>query len=196
MRLPDLVRRHPAVSGFTAAHLVVFTVIGIALERPFVWVYLPLMAASIAAVMVIDRRAGPLPGAVLWALSAWGLMHLAGGLLGDPSGRTSILYNWWLVDGWVRYDQVVHGYGIAVVTIALAHSARRSDRPVLRGFAWGQAIGVGNEVVENVFARLVEGSNVGDAVNTAWDLAWHLVGGAAAVVWMVRAGFPAISDRE
>jgi hypothetical protein len=188
--LADLVRRHPAPSAFTGAHIAVFTAIGIALERPFLWVYLPLMVASIAAVVVVDRKAGPLPGAVLWLLSVWGALHLAGGLVGDPSGRSTILYNWWLLDGWLRYDQVVHGFGIAVVTVALAHAARRRERPVLRGFVWGQAIGVGNEVVENVFARLVEGSNVGDAVNTAWDLGWHVIGGAAAVVWMWRVGFP------
>ena len=188
--LTDLVRRQPVVAAFTGGYVAIFTIVGIALGRPFVWIYLPLMVASIAAVVMVDRRAGPLPAAVLWTLSVWGALHLAGGLLGDPSGRSSILYNWWLVDGWLRYDQVVHGYGIAVATVALTHAARRRDRPVLRGFVWAQGIGVGNEVVENVFARLVEGSNVGDAVNTTWDLVWHLIGGMAAVAWMVRARFP------
>jgi len=186
----DLLRREPWLAGFTVAHVAAFTVVGVALERPFLWVYMPLLAAAAIVVVLIDRRGGPLPGALLWMLSLWAAAHLAGGLLGDPSGRRDILYNWWLVDGLLRWDQVVHGFGIGVVTVVVVFAARRSQRPWVVGLVWGQGIGVGNELVENTFATFVEGSNVGDAVNTAWDMAFHLIGGAAALLWMWRTGFP------
>lgn len=182
--LVALGRREPVITAFTTAHVVTLTAVGVALDRRFVWIYFPLMLASIAAVVIIDRRAGPMPRSVLWALSIWAMAHLAGGLLGDPSGEADLLYNWWLVDGVLRFDQVVHGYGIAVATLAIASVARST--PIRTGFVWGQLIGAGNEAVENVFAALVEGSNVGDGVNTLWDLAFHLIGGVAAVVIMRR----------
>jgi hypothetical protein len=53
-----------------------------------------------------------------------------------------------------------------------------------------QVVGVVNETAENIFALFVEGSNVGDAVNTAWDIIWHLVGALVAVIWMSRRGIP------
>ena len=188
-RLRQLTRREPAVAVFTVLHIVVMSWLGVALGRSFVWIYLPLMVASVAAVVFVDGRFGPLRRSDLWLLSVWALLHLAGGILGDPSGIKDILYSWWLVDGVLKYDQVVHGYGIAVATVALTHAAARSGvrRPLMVGAVVAQAIGVGNEIVENVFAAFVESSNVGDAVNTAWDLTFHLIGGTIAVAVLLRA---------
>ena len=129
-------------------------------------------------------------------LSIWGAGHLAGALLGDPSGKRDILYSWWLLDGVLRYDQIVHGFGIATVTLAIAYASRRSPNAILRGFLWGQAVGVGNEIIENVFAALVDGSNVGDAVNTTWDLVFHVIGGTAAVFWLRRRGYSTTENRS
>ncbi|MDX1689771.1 MAG: hypothetical protein R3290_01985 [Acidimicrobiia bacterium] len=192
----SLVRREPLVASFTAAHVVTMATLGTVWGRTFTWIYVPLLLASIAAVVFVDARFGPLPSSDLWLLSVWALAHMAGGLLGDPSGESDILYNWWIVDGVLKFDQVVHGYGIGVATVALVHAAERSDaaRPLVVGALWAQGIGVGNEVVENVFAAFVDSSNVGDAVNTTWDLVWHLIGGAVAVVvlrWRRPARTPA-----
>jgi hypothetical protein len=55
-------------------------------------------------------------------------------------------------------------------------------------------VGLVNETAENVFALFVENSRVGDAVNTAWDLGWHLIGGLAAAAWVVVTGIPATPD--
>ena len=183
-----LIRREPAVAAFTAVHVVVMAVLGSVWGRSFTWIYVPLLVASIAAVVIIDGRVGGLPRSDLWLLSIWALAHMSGGLLGDPSGQKEILYNWWLVDGVLKFDQVVHGYGIAVATVTLVHAAERgrSAHPLRTGVLWAQAIGLGNEVVENVFAAIVETANVGDAINTAWDMAYHVIGGAVAVVILVR----------
>jgi len=42
----------------------------------------------------------------------------------------------------------------------------------------------------------VKTSNVGDAVNTMWDLAWHVIGAAVAVLWMRRYGVPGAAGAE
>jgi hypothetical protein len=185
-----LLRRTPAVALFTLVHVVVFTIVGLARNQTFLWIYLPALAASIAIVVWIDHRWGPIPVVLLWLLSIWAAMHLAGGLAADPSGQRAILYNWWLIDGYLRYDQVVHGFGIGAATALLAFAARDTDRPLVWGFVLAQVVGVVNETAENIFAAFVEESNVGDWVNTAWDIIWHLVGALVAVIWMGRRGIP------
>ena len=66
-------------------------------------IYLGVMAVLIASVTVVHRRVNFHP-LVLWGLSLWGLLHLAGGLVPVPEswpieGRTPVLYNLWLIPG-------------------------------------------------------------------------------------------------
>jgi len=191
-----LLRRTPAVAWFTAAHLAVFTIVGLVRGQTFLWIYLPALAASIAVVVWIDDRFGPIPTVLLWLLSIWAAMHLAGGVAPDPSGKREILYNWWLIDGYLKWDHVVHGFGIGAATAVLAFAARNADRPLAWGFVLAQGVGLVNETAENIFAAFVEGSNVGDAVNTAWDLFWHLAGALIAVIWMSQRGIPGTAELE
>jgi hypothetical protein len=100
----------------------------------------------------------------------------------------------WFIDGVLRYDQVVHGFGIAAATAVLVTAARDTERPLFWGFLWAQVIGLVNESVENLFALFVESSNVGDAVNTAWDLAWHVIGGTIAVTVIAYRGIPTVEE--
>ena len=186
--LSGLLRRERAIAVFVVGLIVVFTIVGLVRSQVFLWVYLPALLASIGVVAWIDRRWGPLPSILLWMLSVWAGLHLAGGLAANPTGKTEILYGMWIIDGVFRWDQLVHGFGIAAATAVFVYAARATTRPLLWGFLWGQVPGLVNETVENVFAHFVDGSNVGDAVNTAWDLGWHLIGGLVAVGWIARRG--------
>jgi hypothetical protein len=189
-----LFRREPAIALFLASGTLVFSVVGVVRSQVFLWIYLPALVASVAIVVWIDHSRGPIPGFLLWLLAIWAVMHLAGGLAANPTGETSILYGMWIVDGILRYDQLVHGFGIAAATAVLVTAARTTDRPLLWGFFWAQVIGVVNETAENVFAHFVEESNVGDAVNTAWDLGWHVIGGLVAVAIIAYRGIPAVEE--
>jgi len=188
--LAALVRREWPIALLLAVATVVFTIVGLVRQEAFLWVYLPALAASVAIVVFVDHRWGPIPSVVLWMLIIWAALHLAGGLAANPTGRTDILYGMWLVDGMLRWDQMVHGFGAFVATVVFVVAARDTDHPLLWGFVWGQVPGVVNETVENIFAQFVEDSNVGDAVNTAWDFGWQLIGGTIAVVWIAMRGIP------
>jgi hypothetical protein len=189
-----LVRREPAVSLFLAVSTAVSIVVGLVRGQAFLWIYLPLLVACVVIVGYIDQTRGPIPGFLLWLLAVWAVMHLAGGLAANPTGNTRILYGMWIIDGALRYDQVVHGFGIATATAVFVTAARTTGSPLLWGFFWGQMIGIGNEAVENVFSRFVANSNVGDAVNTAWDLGWHLIGGTIAILVIARRGIPTVQE--
>lgn len=191
--LGRLVRREPEVAAVLFAGTVALSAVGVVRGIWFVWVYLPALVASVGIVVVIDHLRGPIPGILLWLLAAWALLHLAGGLAANPKGDSEILYGMWIVDGVLRFDQVVHGFGIGVATATLAYATRESSRPLLWGFVLAQGIGAVNEAAENVFAVFVEDSNVGDVYNTLGDLAWHLIGSAIAAGWMVRRGIPGVA---
>jgi len=188
--LATLMRRNPGPALLLAGFVITFTVVGLVRGVWFLWIYLPALAACVGIVAAIDRRRGPLPGSLLWPLVVWAGMHLAGGLAPNPTGESEILYGMWLIDGVLRYDQLVHGFGIAAATVVFAYAARHSDRPLFWGFVLSQMVGLVNETVENLFAAFVEDSNVGDIVNTMGDLVWHLIGAAVATLWMARRGIP------
>ena len=100
--MPDASPSSPAphwpigVVVFTAAYLSAAAA-GVLLtgNREFVF-YLVIMLALVAGIGAIHRRVGFSRG-VLWALSLWGLSHMAGGLVPVPES--------WPADGGHRVDR-------------------------------------------------------------------------------------------
>ena len=170
--------------------------------------YLIVMCVLIVATALVHRRVRLSQGA-LWGLSLWGLAHMAGGLAPVPrswpiNGEEHVLYNWWLIPGWLKYDQAVHAYGFGLTTwicwqALKAAFARRGVvvRPTLGLLtlcaAGGMGFGAANEVVEFILTLLLPSTNVGGYYNTGWDLVSNLVGClfAAAVIYF----WPASTSR-
>ncbi len=176
-------------------------------NREFVF-YIVVMAVLIAVIMLVHRRVG-LSGPLLWALSVWGMLHMAGGLLPIPktladSDGQSVLYSLWLIPGRLKYDQVVHAYGFGVTTWLCWHVLRRTLRGqdgrapqptfgmlVLCGAA-GMGFGALNEVIEFAAVLTIPNTNVGGYENTGWDLVSNLAGAvlAGVVIRLTASGRP------
>lgn len=123
---------HWSIIGFTAAYLIASALAAmISRNSEFVF-YLLVMLILVAAVVLIDRRVGFSLG-VLACLSAWGAMHMVGGLVPVPdtwpiNGENRVVYSWWIIafqyspDGQVAYglvyDQVTHAFGFGVTAWA------------------------------------------------------------------------------
>jgi hypothetical protein len=139
-------------------------------------------------------RSAEYPLSMLWALSLWGLAHMAGG--GVPVGD-SVLYSAQVVplappDGewtFLKYDQIVHAYGFGVTAWVLWHLMRR-HYPVLEG-TWtihvypalaAMGLGAVNEIIEFVAVLSVPETNVGGYINTALDLCFNAAGAVIAMV--------------
>lgn len=159
--------------------------------------YIVVMVVLGAVVGFVHFRIG-LPEAALWALSVWGLAHMAGGLVAVPAGwpthgPNQVLYSLWLIPERLKYDQIVHAYGFGVTAwicwLGLRASLIRSGvdavptagRLVLVWVA-GQGFGALNEVIEFAATLLVPETNVGGYRNTGWDLVANLVGATIAVL--------------
>lgn len=188
---------------FTIAYMLAATIAAFATgNREFVF-YIIVMCVLIAAIGMVHLRVRLSTGAI-WALSIWGAMHMAGGLLPLPeawpiNGDIRVLYSLWVIpastpgEGYLKYDQIVHAYGFGVATWvcwqALCAAVDRNLRPTVGLMVLCAAAGLGfgalNEVVEFIATRLGP-TNVGGYDNTGWDLVSNTVGVvvAAAAIYL------------
>jgi hypothetical protein len=203
MPLPSLHQRawFP-VAAFTVAYTALAAIAASSRGNAEFLLYIAVMLVLGVGVLVVHARVD-LGVGLLWALSLWGLLHMAGGLVPVPAdwpiaGNVRVLYSWWLVPGRLKYDQVVHAYGFSVTTCAcwrclraaLAGRGAASLRPtaglLLLCAAAAMGFGALNEVVEFAATRLVPETNVGGYENTGWDLVANMTGAlaAAAGIWL------------
>ena len=186
--------------AFTAAYLIASVGGSLASgNKEFVF-YIVVMLVLIAAIGLVHRRVGFSHG-LLWALTVWGLMHMAGGLVPVPANwpynpPNAVLYSLWLIPNLLKYDQVVHAFGFGVTTWmcwqALQSAAvdRRGGplRPTAGVLslcaAGGMGFGAFNEVIEFIATLTMPNTNVGGYVNTGWDLVANLVGCTMAALWI------------
>lgn len=180
------------VLAFTLAYVTVFAFLFIrAGNAEFVWYVVTLVV--LAAIVGRGQRSARFPLPILWALSIWGLAHMAGG--GVPVDG-SVLYAHTVfplyANGefvFLRYDQIVHFYGFGVTAWVLWHLLARHF-PELSGtrsllvFPVLGAMGLGavNEMIEFAAVVMFPDTNVGGYVNTALDLAFNAAGAVFAIV--------------
>ena len=146
-------------------------------------------------IILLDRRVR-LPLFVLWGLFLWLILHLAGGMIDVPkdmvdTGMTNYtLYNVRLMPWLPRYDQCVHAFGFFVsslaawrgIYVASGRTLKPTFGPRLGAGLMGLGCGAVNEVIEFVGTRLMPDTNVGDFVNTGWDLVSNSVGALIAML--------------
>ncbi len=183
------------VATFNALYLAAAAAGAVAFgNREFLF-YIVVMIVLIGVVWLVHRSIA-LTSATLWALSLWGLLHMAGGLVTVPeswpiSGDIRVLYSLWLIPERLKYDQVVHAYGFGVTTWVCWQGIRAAIRqrggdavptPGLMVLAATAGMGLGalNEVVEFAATLLVPETNVGGYLNTGWDLVANTAGATAA----------------
>lgn len=179
----------------TAAYLLLATGWIFAVGNYEFLAYIAVMLVLAGVVFVIHRRVG-LPLALICCLSAWGALHLAGGLVPlpngwDTGGEIPVLYNWHIAGPFFKYDQVVHAFGFGITTwlcwCGLAALAPGQQRPPGVGAltlcaAAGMGLGALNEVIEFTITLLVPDNNVGGYVNTALDLTYNMLGAVLAAI--------------
>ncbi len=179
---------------FNAAYMLAAVICAIVqANREFIF-YIVVMLILIGVMGTVHRRV-KLTSPLLWAFSVWGLAHMAGGLCPLPSGwpyngDQAVLYSWWIIPQWLKYDQIVHAYGFGVTTWLCWHflrnALRQPDGSTVRPTfgilmlcaASGMGFGALNEVIEFIAVLTIPNTNVGGYENTGWDLVSNLVGSA------------------
>jgi putative membrane protein len=141
----------------------------------------------------LGARAAEFPAFLLWALSFWGLAHMAGGSV-EVDGAVLYAYRFLPLVGdgeltLLKYDQVVHFYGFAVAALVLRHILLRSH-PQLWGskclfvysFLGSMGLGALNEVIEFTAVVVLPDTNVGGYYNTGLDLVFNMAGAFSATL--------------
>jgi hypothetical protein len=198
------------VAGFTAAYTVAAPVAAWTSGNGEFLLYVAVMAVLVAATWVLHRRVRLTLGA-LWAMSIWGALHMAGGLVPVPegwpiAGENRVLYSLWLIPGWLKYDHVTHFYGFGVLTWVLWQGLRSAVQdgeaprptPGLLVLCAAASMGFGalNEVVEFAATRLLPETNVGGYDNTGWDLVANAAGAITAAVVIGLTAFTGEKDNQ
>ncbi len=180
------------VAAFTLAYVTAFTIWFLSIGNYEFIVYIVTMAVLIGLVGLSLRKAD-YPTAMLWALTIWGLAHMAGG--GVPVNG-SVLYNLRLIPlvetenvFILKYDQLVHAYGFGVTAWLLWHLLVRhfpATRHTMTAYTYPvfAAMGLGalNEMIEFTAVLLVPDTNVGGYYNTALDLVFNASGALIAIL--------------
>jgi hypothetical protein len=144
----------------------------------------------IFAVVVANHHVG-FSRRVLWAFVGWEFAHMAGGLI--PLAGHHILYNAEWDIPLLRWDRLVHAFGFGLATAASFQGIRRvlpSGQGVTRGIAFlaalcGMGLGALIEMLEFLMTLLMP-TNVGDYVDTGWDLVFDMAGSGVAAAWLIR----------
>ena len=148
---------------------------------------------AVAAVVMWIRRTVPLTPALLWSLVAIAAFHMAGGLVAVPQSAPTlggkVLYNLWLVPGWIKFDQVVHAIGFGIAAVGwwqvlswMAPHLKPSVGSMMICWIAAQGCGALNEVAEFVSVALLAETNVGRFDNAMLDLVANGVGSGVAVL--------------
>jgi hypothetical protein len=132
--------------------------------------------------------------ATLVGLTAWSMLHLAGGGVYINGVR---LYEIILIPlstkyPILRYDQFVHTFGFAAATLTMFDLLRPLIKENLQHFVAlsivvimaGLGVGAFNEIVEVLVSAVIPSSGVGGYLNTALDLIADLVGSLLAMAYI------------
>ena len=181
-----------AVLGVTLSYTAIFGAIFLSAgNSEFLWYVVTLLI--LVGIVAVGQRKAEFPAWILWTLSLWGLVHMAGG--GVPVDG-SVLYAHVVLTVYaagefvfLRYDQIVHFYGFAVTALVLWHLLRRHF-PVMAGTAsllvfpvlGAMGLGAVNEIIEFIAVVVFPNTNVGGYINTALDLVFNAAGAVFAMV--------------
>lgn len=179
---------------FNAAYIIGFAAYYLSIRNfEFLWYVLVLVGFFVLVVTTINRSR--FDYIILWGLTLWGLMHMAGGgvlIGGDVLYRLPLIPIAGSGDSFIlKFDQFVHFFGFAVATLVVYHLIKPylNERtrwsviyPIL--IAAGAGLGALNEIVEFTAVVAISETGVGGYYNTALDLVFNTIGAVAAVIFI------------
>ena len=184
-QLPILVVNLCAIFSFAAYFIKSF-------NYEFV-IYVGVIAIFLGIFIFVNDRVY-FPNYVLWLLTLWAILHMAGG---SVHIKGTLLYKLILIPmsntiPIFRYDQLVHIIGFGTATVAMYYLLRPLLRPDMNSW-WslsiviisaGLGVGAFNEIVEFLITVFVQETKVGGYMNTALDLVSNFIGAIAALIFI------------
>jgi len=185
-------KREVPILAANLAYIVVFGTMSVTRMNYEFIIYALVIIVCLGLVLAFQRKL-EFGGGILWGLTLWGFLHMAGGHVFIAGTR---LYDIILVPisqkyEILKYDQPVHAFGFGVATLVCYHLLRPSlvERPRSRALPalvilMGMGVGALNEILELAVVLLAPQSGVGGYLNTAFDLLFNMLGAVVAGVWI------------
>ncbi len=188
-----LTKHHYAVIGFSALYLLLG---GLYFARDLNLEFVIYVAVIVVIFLGVfaTLRTTQFPVWMLWLLSVWGLMHVAGGAVQTVDGVLFAYKIYPFMDYGgdfyiLKYDQVVHGYLYALVALMAYHTLRvplgiKGKTFLVALAACMVSVGISgmNEIMEFLIAVTVERNGVGGYENAMLDLIFNFSGAFLAVL--------------
>lgn len=172
--------------AFTLAYLIPFTIAFVSKgDGEFIWY--ALIVVGLFLLVIGTLPTSRFPKGVVWSLSFWALLHMAGGGIKVGAG---VLYGVVLLPIYngggemviLKYDQAVHALGFGICAYIIFHFLKRyATQPYRFGVyaiaaLGGMGLGVMNEIAEFIAVILFPNNGVGGYVNTSLDLVFNTLG--------------------
>jgi hypothetical protein len=181
-----------AITIFTVLYLLIFSFYYISIKNYEFMLYIGVVV-FFAILIGSTLRKTNFDSLVLWGLSIWGLLHMAGGSLRVGDG---VLYKLVLIPlvnispefTILKFDQFVHFLGFGVATIAmfqlmLPHLKEKIPTKAIyfSAFLAGMGLGALNEIVEFIAVVVAPETGVGGYFNSSLDLVFNALGALAGI---------------
>jgi len=181
-------KKNYLVLALTLVYLAAFTVIAL-VQVNYEFLYYTFLLVSLIFLVLVVNRSLDLAFFIIFNLSLIGFLHLLGGNYYVEDVR---LYDFWIINGWFKYDNFVHLYATFIGTLALYTLLDRLVGPQVRkndflflGILILMAMGMGTMVELSELGAVLyfdASEQVGDYLNNAFDLFFNTIGALLAVV--------------
>jgi putative membrane protein len=176
-----------------AVGLAAFTLLFISRQNYEFLLYIGVIIIFLAVIVGTNKKVS-YPDSLLWGLTAWAYLHMAGGgvYIGGEKLYALILIPISGEYGIFRYDQFVHivGFGVStllmyyLLTLVLPERPKQWTAVSIIVVMAGLGVGALNEIVEFAATVIVPETGVGGYVNTSLDLVADLIGALLALVYI------------
>jgi len=179
------------VSIFTAAYLIIFTIFA-AVNKNYEFLYYIIIMGILIGIGILYHKKIHLTLHIIIGLSILGFMHISGGIFYFNGAR---LYDIYLIGKVLRYDNLVHSFGIFVSTFVVYNLLKpHLDKKLIHNkylislilILMAMGAGALNEVLElGAVVFLGAAEQVGDYFNNALDLIFNLIGSVIACFFII-----------
>lgn len=180
------------ILSFTVLYLIFFTVLAV-IKKNYEFIYYIFIMVVLITLTVYLYRKLLLTYQILIGLSVLGILHIMGGVIIVNGMR---LYDFYLVEPVLRYDFLVHSFGIFMATLVIynlihPYLMEKTNKDLI-AFCFilvSSAMGVGalNEIIELFAVLYLNASNeVGNYFNNAFDLVFNLIGALLACFYILK----------
>lgn len=145
-------------------------------------IYIGVIVFFLILIIITNEKVN-YPNGILWGLTFWAFLHMAGGSLDIKGLRLYEVMIIPITENIFRFDQFVHIVGFTVATLVIYHLLK----PLLKtNPKWttlsiviimaGLGLGALNEIVEFIATVIAPKTGVGGYLNTSLDLISDLIG--------------------